>query len=72
MIAFLRRLGRCGGRRRPVDGFMEDRVVGIMFFHGGEVVWAFKEMLALARGIFRTHGLTVDALSGETLIAVKW
>lgn len=42
-----------------------------MLFHGGEVVWAFEEMLALAGCIFGSHRLAVDALCGEALSRKK-
>ena len=50
-----------------VDGFMEDGVVGVMFFHGAEVIGTLEQMLTLTRSIFGANGLTVDALCGETL-----
>lgn len=67
MIALLGCLDRRGRWSGPVDGFVEDGVIGIVFFHGSEVVWAFEEMLALAGGVLGPNGLTVDALRGETL-----
>ena len=55
------------GVRSAVDGFVEDGIFGVVFFHGGEVVGAFKEVLALAGGVFRTDRLTVDALRRQAL-----
>lgn len=57
-------LGRWGW---AVDGFVEDRVVWVVLFHGREVVGAFDEVLALAGGVFGADGLAVDALCGEAL-----
>lgn len=59
-----------GSRGGTVNRFMEDRVLGIMFLHRGEVVGAFKKVLPLARGVFRTDGLAVDALRRQTLVSV--
>lgn len=53
--------------RSTVDSFMKDRVVGVVFFHGGKVIRAFEQMGTLARGILRTDRLTVDALRRKTL-----
>ena len=39
-IALLRSLDGCR-YRSPVDGFMEDWVVGVVFLHGGEIIRAF-------------------------------
>ena len=39
-----------------------------MLLHGSKIIGAFEEMLALARGVFGAHGLTVDALRGEALL----
>lgn len=61
-------LGRCRVDGRAVNGFVEDRVIWVMLFHCGEIVGAFKEMLALARGVLRAHGLAVNALGGEALL----
>lgn len=38
-----------------------------MLFHGGEVIGAFDEVLALAGGVLGADGLAVDALCGEAL-----
>jgi len=59
--------GVLGGWGRAVDGFVQDRVVWVVLLHGGEVVGAFNEVLALARGVFGAHRLAVDALCGEAL-----
>ena len=58
-------LGFGGGSdcRGAVDGFMEDGVVGIVFFHGTEVVGTLEQVLTLTRGVFCADRLTVDALS---------
>ena len=56
-----------GWYRSTVDSFMKDRVVGIVFLHGGEVVGAFEQMRTLTRGVFRANRLTVDALRRQTL-----
>ncbi len=66
-VAFLVRLvaarrGVDGRWRRAVDGLSQDRILRVVLLHGGEVVRAFEEVLALAGGIFRAHGLAVDAL----------
>lgn len=66
MVAFLGLFG-CRRLRGPVDGFMEDRVVRIVLFHGSEVVWAFNQVLTLAGRVFRADGLAVEALRGEAL-----
>ncbi len=67
-IAFFVR-GFDGWRRDrcAVDGFVQDRVVGIMFLHRAEVVGAFQQMGALTAGVFRTNGLAIDALCRKTL-----
>ena len=68
VVALLVGLGLRGGLDgRAVDGFMEDGVVRVVLFHGGEVVGALEQVLALARGVLRPDGLAVDALGGETL-----
>ena len=51
-----------GSRRWTVDGFIEDWIFRIMLFHGGEVIGTFQQVLPLAGCIFRSNGLTVDAL----------
>lgn len=66
-VSFLGRLGRCGLYGGAVDSFMEDGVVGVVLFHGAEVIGALEEMLALAGGVLRAHRLAIDALRGETL-----
>ena len=53
--------------RRAIDGFVQDCVVRVVFFHGAEVGRAFKEVDALAGGVFGADGLAVDALGGEAL-----
>lgn len=65
-VPFLRRL-IWRGDRGAVDGFMKDRVVGVMFLHGVQVIGALEEMRALAAGVFRAHGLAVNALRRKTL-----
>lgn len=68
VVALLVGLGLRGGLDgRAVDGFMEDGVIRVVFFHGGEVVGALEQVLALARSVLRPDGLAVDALGGETL-----
>jgi len=59
--------GVLGRRGRAIDGFVQDRVVWVVFFHGREVVGAFDEVLALAGGVFGANGLAVYALCGEAL-----
>ena len=66
-ISLLRSLARCRDRS-AVDGFMKDRVVGIVFLHGVEIVGTFEEMGALATRVLCANGLTVDALRRETLV----
>ena len=66
-VALLRGFGRRGLDRSAVDSFVENRVVGIVFLHGAQVVGALEEMLALARGVFGADGLAVDALRRKTL-----
>ena len=58
-------LGFGGGSdgRGAVDGFMEDGVVGVVFFHGTEVIGTLEQMLTLTRGVFCAYGLAVDTLS---------
>ena len=51
---------RSGGR--AIDGFVQDWVLRVVLFHGGEVVRAFKEVLPLAGGVFGADGLAIDAL----------
>lgn len=53
--------------RGPVDSFVQDWIVGVVFFHRAEIVWTFEQMRALATGVFGTNGLAVDALCRETL-----
>ena len=65
LLVGLRLRGGLDGR--AVDGFMEDRVVRVVLFHGGEVVGALEQVLALAGGVLRPDGLAVDALGGEAL-----
>ena len=69
MISLLVGLGLRGrgGDGRAVDGFVQDRVIRVVFLHGGEVVGTFEEMLALTGSIFGADGLAVDALGGEAL-----
>lgn len=67
VVAFLVRLvaarRRVDGRwRGAVDRFSQDRVLRVVLLHGGEVVGAFEEVLALAGGVFCADGLAVDAL----------
>lgn len=50
-----------------VDGFMQDGVLGIVFFHSREVVGAFEEVSPLAGGILCTDRLAINTLRGETL-----
>ncbi len=66
VIALLGRLRRRGGGG-AVDGFVEDRVVRVVFLHGAEVGGAFEEMLALPGGVLCADGLTVDALRRQAL-----
>ena len=66
-VSLLGSFGRSGLRRRSIDGFMEDRIVRVVLLHCAQVVGALEEVLALARGVFRSHGLAVNALRGETL-----
>ena len=66
-VALLRSFGRRGLDRSAVDSFVENRVVGIVFLHGAQVVGTLEEMLALARGVFGADGLAVDALRRKTL-----
>lgn len=66
-VSLLGRLGRGSLHRGTVDGLVEDRIVGIVFFHCAQVIRALEEMLTLARGVLCAHGLAVDALRGETL-----
>ena len=69
MVAFLALLWlRRRVHGRTVDGFVQDGILGVVLFHGGEVIGAFKEVLALARGIFCADGLAVNALGGEALL----
>ena len=62
-------LGFGGGSdsRSTVDGFVEDRVVRIVLFHGTQVIGTLEQVLTLTGGIFCANGLTVDALRRETL-----
>lgn len=60
---------RVGGR--AVDGFVQDRVVGVVLFHSVKVGGAFEKVDALAGGVFGTDGLAVDALGGEALGGVS-
>ena len=55
--------------RGSVDSFVEDWVVGVVFFHRAEIVWTFEQMRALATGVFGANGLAVDALCRETLLS---
>lgn len=66
VIALFGRFGRRDGRG-TVDGFVQDRVIGVVLLHGAKVVWAFKKVLTLAGGVLCADGLAVDALRGETL-----
>lgn len=61
VVAFLWRFGWSDGGC-AVDGFVQDGIIGIVFFHGAEVVGAFKEVLSLARGVLCADRLAVDAL----------
>lgn len=54
--------GRRSDGGSAVDGFMEDGVVRVVFFHGIEVIGTLEQMLTLTRGIFCADGLAVDAL----------
>lgn len=65
LLVGLRLRGGLDGR--AVDGFMEDWVVRVVLFHGGEVVGALEQVLALARSVLRADGLAVDALGREAL-----
>ena len=72
VVAFLVRLvaaGRSVDRSwwRPVDRLSQDWVLGVVLLHGGEVVWAFQQVLALTRGVLRSYGLAIYALCGEAL-----
>lgn len=69
-IALLGCFGRRGLGRSAVDGFVKDWVVGVMLLHSAQIVGAFEEVLALARGVFGAHGLAVDALRRQTLWVV--
>ena len=62
-------LGFGGGSdgRSAIDGFVEDRVVRVVLFHGTEVIGTLEQVLALTRGVLCANGLAVDALCGETL-----
>ena len=71
MIALLVGLGLSRGADRwAIDGFLEDGAVGMVLFHGGEVICTLKEVLSLTGGIFCANGLAVDALSREALRVV--
>lgn len=59
--------GRGSDGGSAVDRFMEDGIVGIVFFHGIEIIGTLEQMLTLTRSIFCANGLAVDALCGETL-----
>ena len=61
-IALLGGLYGGGLGRRTINGFVKDWIVWVVLFHGGEVVGAFKKVLALARGVFGADRLAVDAL----------
>ena len=63
VIALLGLFGRGSDCRGAVDGFMEDGVVGIVFFHGTEVVGTLEQVLTLTRSVFGSNALTVYTLS---------
>ena len=63
--------GLRGVRGRAVDGFVQDRVVRVVLFHGVQVGGTFEEVDALARGVFCADGLAVDALGGEALVVAS-
>ncbi len=54
--------GRGSDSRSTVDGFVEDRVVRIVLFHGTQVIGTLEQVLTLTGGVFCANGLTVDAL----------
>lgn len=51
----------------PVDSFVQDWIVWVVFFHRAEIVGTFQQMGALATGVFGSNRLAVDALCRETL-----
>lgn len=55
--------GGCDGGS-AVDGFVEDRVVRVVLFHGTEVIGTLEQVLTLTGGVLCTDGLAVDALCG--------
>lgn len=54
-----------------VNSFMEDGIIGVVFFHRAEVVGTFEKVRTLATCIFGAYGLAVNALRRETLSRYK-
>ena len=55
--------GRGSDCRGAVHGVMEYGLVGIVFFHGTEIVGTLEQVLTLTRGVFCADRLAVDTLS---------
>lgn len=62
VVITLLRFGGGSDGRSAVDGFVEDRIVRVVLFHGTKVIGTFEQVLTLTGGIFGANGLAVDAL----------